>query len=182
MNSNAFFSFVLVFAFGFFLLSFNSQQLKTQSTLDSALNSALSLEISSFKRAVAENSTDFLVEKTIENKVFLHQDSSKEIVSAVNSALSEYYLSLKPEGFSFLQKEYYFPNYSMLSEENSLPFFAFTNEFKANVVKYRHLTLVEVFYTGGSFGKTLVFARIFPTDSAYFLLPFNYAVRKLVVS
>ncbi|MDO8648062.1 MAG: hypothetical protein Q7R70_06660 [Candidatus Diapherotrites archaeon] len=182
MNSKAFFTFVLVLAFAFFLLSFNSQNLKFQKNFDSALNSAIALEIASAKRSVAESNTGFLIEKTIERQVFLKQDSPMQITSAINSGLSGYFQQLRLEGFSFYSTEFYLPGYSKLSSQFAIPFLQFSDEFKANVVKLKELTLVEVSFTGGLSGKRLVFAKISPADSVYFIIPFNYSIKKAVVS
>lgn len=186
MNANAFFSSILVFSFSFFLLSFLSSNTGLQNKLNSSIQSCLELEKSSFERSILEQETDIIVEKIIERQALARQLSSLEVSSAVNHSLTEYFKhSAARNNFLFFEKEFEFGNnYSKLSENPAIPFFALTDEFKANVVRLQeHLFLVEVSYAGGASGKKLVFALTgYGSQKQFFLVPFNYSVKKLVVS
>jgi len=183
MNSKAFYSFVLVLAFAFFLFSFLSNSAVLQKKLDDSLRISLALEKSSLERSMLEQNSDFLIEKTIESMALKKQLTSLEINLAVNSALLDYFQSLRD--FSFFEAEFPFlNNYSKLSTVAAVPLIALSDEFKVNVVKLGgHLFLVDVSYAGGFSGKKLVFAVFNSPDiSQFFLIPFGYSVRKLVVS
>ena len=183
MNSKAFFSFILVLAFIFFLLSFLSSSSYLQKKLDGSLRLSLELDKSSFERSMIEQNTDFLIEKTIENMVLKKKVTSLEIHSAVNSILLDYFQSVR--AFSFFEADFPFLNdYAKLSTAGAVPLIALSDEFKVNVVKLgERLFLVDLSYAGGSSGKMLVFAVFNSPDiNQFFLFPFSYSVRKLVVS
>ena len=183
MNSKAFFTFILVIAFAFFLLFFLSASLAMQKNSGNALRLSLMLEKSSLERFVLEQNTDFLIEKTIESQALKKQLTSEQVKLAINSSLSNYFQS--NDGFSFFETEFPFlNNYSKLSTANAVPLLALSDEFKVNVVRLeKHLFLVEASYAGSISGKKLVFGAFNSADiNQFFLIPFGYSVRKLVVS
>ena len=185
MNSRAFFSSLLSIAFAFFLLSFLAFSTASLLSLNTVLNASLELEKASMQRSIAEQNTDFLISRTIELQALEKQLSSHKLSAAIHSNLASYFARLESlEGFSFFQTEYYFPDYSRLSQSQAIPFFSFSDEFKVNVVRLgKHLSLVTASYSGGRSGKSLVFAKISPrTQELFFLVPFGYTVKKLVVS
>jgi len=184
MNSKAFFSSIFLVAFCAFLLRLSSLSAFGASALDSSLNSAIALELSSLERFSLEQNTDFLIGQTIEQQALKKQLSPVQIIQAVNSNLSAHYSSLSSRGTVFRKTEFEFKDYLLLSGGNSIPFSHFNGEFSANSVRLsKGLYLVEVSYSGGLSGKTLAFSGLGPElQENYFLIPFNYTIRRLVVS
>ena len=185
MNSKGLFSFVLVFAFCFFLLAFLSFNAFSQSKLSDSFNTALMLEKSNFERSIIEQNTDFLIERTIELQALKKQVSSGQILAAINSSLTAYFQKINSSGsFSFFTAEFPFQKYSQILEIPAIPFHSFTDEFKVNAVKLeKNLYLVDAGYAGGLFGNRLVFALSnSKAEKQFFLIPFKYNIRKLVVS
>ena len=135
MNSRAFFSCIFLIAFCAFLLRFSALSSFGSSALDSSLNSAVALEISSLERFSLEQNTDFAIEQTIEQQALKKQLSPLQILQAVNSNLSSYYSSLSLRGIEFKKTEFPFKDYLLLSGSNSIPFLAFSDEFSANSVR-----------------------------------------------
>lgn len=184
VNSKAFFSCILLVAFCAFTLRLSEASFFSASVLEPSLNSAIALELACLERFSLESNTDFVVKKTIEQQALKKQLSSEQVVNAVNANLSEYYHSLSSSGLEFRSKDFELWDYLLFSDSNSSEFQGFAQEFKANSVKLSQgLYLVEVSYTGGFFGKRIVFARLSPSlQEGYFLIPFGYSTKMLVVS
>ncbi|MEW6294804.1 MAG: hypothetical protein AB1467_00730 [Candidatus Diapherotrites archaeon] len=168
LNSKGLFSFLLVIAFAFTYFALIEGQQEFEEKLWETKTGLLAAEKASFLRALLEENTDFLIEKTIKDEVKKKNINPLLLKEKINLNLSSFYSEIE-ENYSG-NPEIKF-NYVSLNE-------------KSNVLVVgmgKGVFLVDYGFHGGVLKDSMPSAQIsFPEFESFFQIPVDYSKKVIV--